>query len=851
MTDAHPAPDSWPFLGRERELETILRACRTGGGVVLAGAGGVGRTRLAREALSRVAATPECAHWVTATRAGAAIAFGALAHLLPEEVRLDGDPLAVLRQLTRRFEEARGPRPVLVVDDAHLLDPASAAFVHHLATRGLAFLIVTRRAGEPACDAIVALTKEELLTRIDLAPLPVSVLAELLDAHFGHPLDAVSRRELARLSGGLPLMLRELLHALHAADVLRRVHGIWRWTGRLPVPRRLAEAIDEQLGGVDESVRALLEIVACAEPAPVAALDGMADEQALATAEQSGLVVMETVEDRLVARLAHPLHGEVIRATLSSARARALWARMSKIITVRSWLLDAGIPLEPAILLAAARTTLTRLDHGLAERFARAARARDGGDAADLVLAEILAHQGRYEEAADVLPPLAPPDGPQLARWAITSAAVAYGERCDVVAAERALARAAEHGGHAGTTAVRYWIMLSEGRGKEALDAGPAAPSSSGSAVWVSACVITAAGLGGRLATAADTYRRGLADAHDRPWERAPIGYAYCLALLANGRPHDAGLLAEREYEIALAGGTAAVVGGWTACRGAVAKAQGRVETAARAFHEAIALLDGHDLGHMGLLCHAELAGAAALAGDTALAAAWSHRADRYPHAGPLLRPWIELDRAWSMAAGGNVSGAAAHARQAAEHARHAGQPAIEATALYDAARLGDARVVRRRLAVLAGDLGTPAAAAMSTAAAGLAEPEAGALDRAADAFVRLGLWLHAAETATAAARTHQRAGRLTHAHRSLEKAAVLRGHCPQARTPLLDTTRPVDVLTRREREVVLLAAARCRSREIAIRLGLSVRTVDNYLCRAYAKLGVSGRTELADLLPR
>jgi DNA-binding CsgD family transcriptional regulator len=59
----------------------------------------------------------------------------------------------------------------------------------------------------------------------------------------------------------------------------------------------------------------------------------------------------------------------------------------------------------------------------------------------------------------------------------------------------------------------------------------------------------------------------------------------------------------------------------------------------------------------------------------------------------------------------------------------------------------------------------------------------------------------------------------------------------------------PVSVLTPREREVAMLAAAQTSSREIATRLHLSVRTVDNYLGRVYAKLGVSSRARLATLL--
>ena len=51
--------------------------------------------------------------------------------------------------------------------------------------------------------------------------------------------------------------------------------------------------------------------------------------------------------------------------------------------------------------------------------------------------------------------------------------------------------------------------------------------------------------------------------------------------------------------------------------------------------------------------------------------------------------------------------------------------------------------------------------------------------------------------------------------------------------------------LTTREQEVAAMAAAGVASRDIADRLFLSVRTVNNHLQRVYAKLGVASRDEL------
>ena len=55
--------------------------------------------------------------------------------------------------------------------------------------------------------------------------------------------------------------------------------------------------------------------------------------------------------------------------------------------------------------------------------------------------------------------------------------------------------------------------------------------------------------------------------------------------------------------------------------------------------------------------------------------------------------------------------------------------------------------------------------------------------------------------------------------------------------------------LTEREWLIAQAAARRERSREIADRLGVSVRTVDNHLSSVYRKLGISGRGELEEEL--
>src|SRR5581483_5312854 len=89
----------------------------------------------------------------------------------------------------------------------------------------------------------------------------------------------------------------------------------------------------------------------------------------------------------------------------------------------------------------------------------------------------------------------------------------------------------------------------------------------------------------------------------------------------------------------------------------------------------------------------------------------------------------------------------------------------------------------------------------------------------------------------------------LRRAAASSRRAQELLAECGEADTPGLLLDDDLSPLTRREREIAGLAAAGASSREIATKLFLSVRTVDNDLQKVYGKLGVSGRGALAEAL--
>jgi hypothetical protein len=177
---------TWPLTGRAEELSLIsgLTRRRDGSaGVVLAGLAGVGKTRLAREALAAAQQRGTVTRWAVATASARALPLGAFAATLGV---VGPDPARLVRQAGAALLAGAGRAGVIVgVDDAHLLDELSAVLIHQLALRRAAMLVLTLRTGEPAPDAVTALWKDGHLTRLELQPLSAVEIATLVEARLG------------------------------------------------------------------------------------------------------------------------------------------------------------------------------------------------------------------------------------------------------------------------------------------------------------------------------------------------------------------------------------------------------------------------------------------------------------------------------------------------------------------------------------------------------------------------------------------------------------------------------------------------------------------------------------------
>jgi DNA-binding NarL/FixJ family response regulator len=584
------------------------------------------------------------------------------------------------------------------------------------------------------------------------------------------------------------------------------------------------------------------------------------------TAEVRGLIRVTQDGRRRDVTLAHPLYGEVARRQCGAARAHRLLGtladlvenagarRRDDLLRVAVWRLDSGTAQHGRLLLDAAVQAFGRFDLTLAARLARAARDAGAGYEAAELLAFTLLFADQPEPALAVLRDAhdAPP-----ARRDVALATVAYWGLAEAEAADRLAAAHPVDDPAAGAhmravEALMRLLGMDLARARSLARGVLEGPTADRPTREVARCVLAF------LATVEgdpDTSARLIADVESvtAAWRRDTPALQYALPMIVGTRvsvtldlPGIDRILSAEFAGLARTGGFG-FGSGWVALLQAQAAwLRGRTRTALEACEQACAALA--EVRRYAGDAHSALAHIAALRGDVELARSALAVADAAGGAdNGLFYAWGMLSRAWTAASAGDIAGAVAVLQVCVTRARADGFAAYEMLALHDLVRLGRADLAADRMSTLVATTPAgPVAAVLEHHARAAAAEDAPRLFAVARQFFARDYLTFAAEAAASAVRLF-RAGRDPRASDASTLLGDVLERCDTLNTPALRSVQAS--LTSRERQVAELAADGVKSRDIAERLYLSPRTVENHLQRVYAKLGVNSRTELAPAL--
>ncbi|MBV9338602.1 MAG: AAA family ATPase [Solirubrobacterales bacterium] len=853
----------WPLVGRDQELGAIAsaRADRRCHGVVVVAGAGVGKSRLVREAQAAAERDGAFVGWIQATRSAAAVPLAAVADLVPDEVRSD-DLVALMRRCGEELHRRAGERPVVLgVDDAQLLDPASAALILHLATSSSAFIVATVRAGEPCPDAIVSLWKDDTAPRLELAELSEENVRALVVAALGDPVEEEALDWVSDVGRGNALYVRELVRGAIDAGALVHTPGFWRLESRPTASPSLVDLVAQRMAGLTPDQRRSLELLALGEPLALHEIAAMTSEDTLLDAESHGLIAASGDE----VRLAHPLYGEAVRAELPPLRARMLRLALVDVVEARNAFgpddalraarlrLDAGAALPGSLALDAARAANRAGDPELGGELAGLAGAGANLSAA-MVLAQSHTMRNRYEQAEAALAAVEPlaagePNAHDYLRQRLWLYHWGLRRTTETGALlDRAHTWSEDPSWHRFIARIRLtYSALADGFGMPSdpvESAGdPGVPDQTRRSLAVMRTMSSfLAGRGDAAAATAFAARPSIPLRDDA--DAAALGAVGLIALETGYRWDDLEQYTSQVVRDAVRARDHAAAGLSTFTLARLHFLRARYRDAARWLAEADIHLRQQDPFNVMLAVRALHVGVACFTGDFdgTMSALGRLHAWCETHA-PLPAQRVPLRRAegWAL----RMRNAAEARRQLLEDATSLEEMVGLAPQLaYDALRAGaPAAPVLERLAARSESRLVTAYARHGSAKAAR---DGGALTEVAEEMAAIGARRYGVEAASDAAAAYLSAGRHDSARRAAARARQLHAPDHGGELPRIDGLDATAIdLTPREVQLIELARQGLSNAEIADRLVISVRTVETHLYRGMQKLGVGDRHQL------
>ncbi|WP_241961881.1 helix-turn-helix transcriptional regulator [Rhodococcus opacus] len=844
----------WPLIGRDEELRRIWAAIEGSGddsGVLLAGGVGVGKSRLASAAVA-VLAKRHAVRWVTATASARTLPLGAFAQWAPVS---QADPMMVIHTVIKAL--TAGDKPVVVaVDDVHLLDDLSVVVIQQLVQRGLARVVLTLRSTEPAPDTITTLWKDGFLNRIDLDPLCENDTERLLSQALAGPVAPATAAELWNLTRGNVLFLRHLVCQERDAGRLVSDVGTWRWSGEPVVSPTLAKLITDQLGSVTDDTAEVLDYLAIGEPIDGTVLEILTSPHAVKELHSRGLIDMTSDNGDIAVRLSHPLYGEVRRSTGNLLQLRRLRGRLATALSTRAdptpaallrralLTLESDLPPDLGLHLAATATALRLHDAPLALRFADAGHISDSGFQGAMLHYWVLNYVGRAQDAFTLLEALDQnaltiEEQRRLSVMRVGTLCWSLGDP-ERARQELAIAKVARYN-HTSSELAAFEALLEsvQGRPEHAIAAGhvvfQAAPSDM-AFVLTSCALVIAHGYSGNAAKVFPLTERAsalVATSSDASALEYGIVYFHIEAMFIAGYLQAAEQVMTRFVEYAA--NTPGTIGLFVSLlHSYVDLSQGRLSAALEVLNRVDREFRTTTYDRSAVVsCRVYLIVALSHCGDGKRAAELVADLDTLNPYG-FLRSACTLAKAWAAAAQEMIADAIRLARKAAAIAADRGHFGQELLCLQAASQFGD-RTTAHRLNELTALVDGPRVHAVALHANGLTSVNGEKLAEASRRYEEIGDIVAATDASAQAGTLFREQQHHGSALTAIERARTLAGTHRGLNTPALRQAGEPTPLTRRQREIVALVSQGFTNKEIAERLGVSIRTVEGH--RYHARL--------------
>ncbi|WP_375387205.1 LuxR C-terminal-related transcriptional regulator [uncultured Amnibacterium sp.] len=839
-----------PMVGRAALLQDACRRALDGVGSVLTGPRGSGGGRLLAETVAAL------------RRSGAAVAVLPDSAASPEHAFLSLLDRADAVRIEAAGPPSRGAQLGAALEalrlDALAVDAAAigglaADLLTALAETGTALVVnATGRTSVP--DALLPLEAAGRLEQVPLPPLTDAEVAALAEHLLLDPVDAELAHALADLTGGRPGTLAEVVQDAVGTRAVRHTDGVWHLVRPLPSPRSVRSEVRDAFSGLPPDQRGWIAAVAiagtiAADLAPriagPAATEGV--DAAGWTVTEAGHVRIATVPARTSVTDSLDLRARVavLRRLVEAVGSADRRLTDDERVALARWRIELGEPVDPLEALQLADRGGTPRE--TQELLLRAA-VESGGAPAGAALADHLRRTRRPGEAIALIRAAMPgaataDERVQLVR--VEAMTVGVVERRSAEALDALDEYLREYGPHADLLAVRAALLLLEARPQEALDSAGLALADPGRGAFADGFALLQVPLClrelGQVRRSREAAERFAAD--DRAARAFPEGGA-----LASWLPHELAVAGGLDLPVADAALTSLHANAsadrlathrplYAYTLGCVRTQQGDPVAAAELLRDADTGAGGWRDGWRPRIL-AELAVAQALAGSTAEAAATLDRLIRIGSP-PVQHGRLRLAQAQLAAARGDRQRAATLAAAVAARGVQAGLRLDAFDAEFAALRHGD-RSAATRLLALGPDPAGEGRDAQRAYAVAVQAADPAAIDDAAVRLWAAGQRLHGIEAASVAAE----AGSAVAARRLVAWLA----RTPNLRRPAGSQGGSIG-LTTRERQVAVLAAAGASDRAIGLELGVTLRTAQTHLARAFAKLGVHRRADLCGLV--